>query len=149
MISKLGSSILVAVVGLFFATPSDVSAASSKATKNKIKKLFTQLKKLPNGASPAGKVSSLVKKLSKLDSKKANTYYKVGLTKLAKSMPNKNAVNNLTQAVVAIVKNSGLPTSQINKITKQVNQEDAKFSPTPITNQAMILFDNFFSTAHA
>lgn len=130
MTSKLGVGIVVAVAALF-AMPSDVFAASSKATKNKIKKYFNQLKKLPNKAAPAGKVSNLVKKLSKLDPKKANKYYKTGLKKLAPTQANKKSATKLATDVTNIVKKSGLPKSQVNKINKQVKADEKKFTPTP------------------
>ena len=145
MISKLGVGILLTVATLFFATPTNVIAATSSGNAAKIKKYFKQLKALPNRATPAAKVSSLVTKLSRLDPKKAAKYYKIGLTKLGYAGGTAAASATKIAALVAkILKKSGLPASQIQKFTQQVKNADLDYvpptpSPTPTSPSAMLL----------
>lgn len=148
MISKLGVGILT-VAALLIAVPSNVFAATSSKDKEKIKKFSKQLNKLPNGASPASKVSSLVKKLSKLDPKKAGKYYKTGLKKLAKTQANKTAADKLATDVNKIVQKSGLPESQIKKITGDVTKQEEKFTPTPTPTSPSAMLLNGYMVATA
>jgi len=131
MISKSSVGMLLAVAALFFAVPSaPVLAASSSADKAKIKKYYDQLKKLPTGASPYSKVNSLVTKLSKLDPKKASKYYKLGLTKLSNATGTASAdATKMATSVNKVLKKSGLPSSQIAKLQKQVDKANDTYVP--------------------
>jgi hypothetical protein len=139
MISKLGVGILT-IAALLVAVPSNVFAATSAANNKKIQKYYSDLKKLPNGKAPASKVSSLVKKLAQLDPKKANVYYKTGLTKLSPTATNKTAASKLATDVSKIVTKAGLPASTVKKVTNLVNKDNTKFQQKPtVTGTAMLL----------
>lgn len=135
MTSKFNVSMLLTVVALFVATPTSVFAVTSSTTQAQIKKYFTQLKKLPTAGASGSQVSKLVTKLSTLDPKKAKKYYALGLTKLsnASGVASGNATKIAAQ-VAKILKKSGLSSSLIAKITKQVTNADLAYVPPPDPN---------------
>ncbi len=137
MITKIGSTLLIAAVALFVAAPMS-AFAQTPAQKKKIKKLEADLKKLKNRASPASKVRSLVTKLAKLNPIKGASYYSTGLSKLALTLPNKNVANSIAKTVTTTVKKSSLKKAQINKIVKAVGNAQKRFSPTPVSPTSML-----------
>ena len=141
-IKKIATLLIVGATALVVGMPVEASAETvviSVSNKTKIKALNTKLKKLPNLGAPYSTVKSLVTKLSKLDPKHASKYYKTGLKKLLQSPSQKTQASQLGKQVISIVKNSGLPTSQITKINKQVTQEEKKYpEPTPTPYQAFV-----------
>lgn len=144
MISKLGVGILLSVATLFFATPINVFAASaSSADAAKIKKYYTQLKKLPNQGASASKVNSLVIKLTKLDPKKAVKYYKLGLTKLTPGPGAPDSAKQIALAVGKIVTKAGLSSSQVAKIQTQVQKATVTYTSDPANASpiAMLISD--------
>jgi hypothetical protein len=131
MISKLGVGIFLSVATLFFATPTNVFAATSSADKAKINKYYKQLKSLPNAAAPASKVNSLVIKLTKLDPKKATKYFKLGLTKLATGPSADADATKIALGVKKVVVKAGLSSSQVKKIDKQVTAATFNYTSDP------------------
>ena len=141
MFSKIGVALLTVAV-LFLGAPTDAFASSSNSNKKKIKKYFKKLKKLPDHGATAQQVSKLVKKLSKLDPKKAGKYYRIGLTKLNPTPSNKKAATKLQSDVVKIVNKAGLPDNQVKKVVKQTQKDQEKYNgetPTPTPYQALLL----------
>jgi hypothetical protein len=135
MISRLLPAIALAVFSFVCVAPTSAFAAASN-NKKQINNLYKQLKKLPNQGGPNAKVAQLVKKLATLDPKKASTYYKTGLTKIAPAGASATAM-----VVTNIVKKSGLPEGKINSLVKQVNKAENKYvppTPTPTPYQAML-----------
>jgi hypothetical protein len=139
MISRLLPAIALAVFSFVCVAPTSAFAAASN-NKKQINNLYKQLKKLPNQGGPNAKVAQLVKKLATLDPKKASTYYKTGLTKIAPAGASATAIG-LAKVVTNIVKKSGLPEGKINSLVKQVNKAENKYvppTPTPTPYQAML-----------
>ncbi len=139
-IKKIATLIAVGAVALVVGMPSNVSAATIVTVSNntKIKALNNKLKKLPNGKASFQNVKSLVTKLSKLDPKKAATYYKTGLKKLASSPSQQTQAKQLATQVTKIVKKSDLPAGQANKINKTVNNDAKKVPPYVPPYQAFV-----------
>lgn len=123
-IKKLATLVIVGAAALVMGTPVKAEAASD--TKARIKKLSKELKSLPNYSAPISKVTQLVSKLSKLDPKKAASYYKTGTKKLVKNPEQQKQASKLAKVVVKIVNKSGLSESEIAKITKGVDKAENK-----------------------
>jgi hypothetical protein len=129
MISKFGIGILATAAMFLFAAPVTSFAATSDSTKKQIKKYEKKLKALPNAGAAASVVNKYVTKLAKLDPKKANKWYKLGLQKLIVDPNSKANAEKLAKDVTKIVKKSGLSDKDVKKIDKQVNKTEDKYNP--------------------
>jgi hypothetical protein len=120
---------------LAFSTVGAARAENCDCAK-KIQRLQNQLIHLPpEGASP-DRVSQLVTKLSKLQPKYANRYFRWGISKLPYPGYNDNQ-SKLARQVTRIVKNSDLPRKEVAKITTQVEQAvESGTVPPPTSPQA-------------
>lgn len=148
MIRKIGACLMAFAVAVSF-SPVTAEAASSKAQKQKIQKFWKQLKKLPNRAAPFGKTKNLAKKLTKLDPKKTNKYFKTALKKfpiVQGTETGKRQASLLGSDLSKIVKKvgpkAGMTDKKIAKVQSQMQKEVARFptpTPTPSPYQASIL----------
>jgi len=148
MISKFSVGILVAVATLFLAIPSNVFAATALTPSQvkKYNKTLKSLKKIPNYAGPASKVTNYMKILARLKPGKVVPNYKIALTKLpyVSAGSSQATATKIAAFLIKTVKASGLSTSQIKKLSSQVSQADVNYpgapSPTPTSvYQAMLL----------
>lgn len=148
MIRKIGACLMAFAVAVSF-SPVTAEAATSKANQQKIKKFWKQLNALPNRAAPFGKTKNLAKKLTKLDPKKTNKYFKTALKKFPISQgtdTGKRQAGLLGSDLSKIVKKEGpkfgLTDKKIAKIQSQMQKEVIKFptpTPTPSPYQASVL----------
>lgn len=142
MISKLGALLTVGIAAFALAMPTQLHAASASANKKKIAKLKKDLAKLPNKATPVGKIRNILNQLSKLDPKNSAKYLKTGLSKLAPP----NALNNakaLQKVVDNNVKRSSLSSGQKNSVIKSAAKVVKGYkppAPTPTPYQGMTSF---------
>lgn len=144
MIKLIGSSVLIAAISLT-ALPTTASAQSSDKQKKKIQRLFTKLKKLPNGSSPPPKVRGLAGKLVTLDVKKATKYYRTAILKFQIEVGIKKNARMLQTTFDRVIKkaeNKGvIPRSQSNRLQKQVAVIESKVqdpTPTPTPYQGFV-----------
>lgn len=129
MIKKIGTALVAGILAFVISAPVEASAATSSSNKKQIQKLNSQLNKLKNQGATFSKVKSLVTKLVKLDPKKAATYYKTGIRKLAASNAARNA-ESLAKSVNKLVNSSKLITSsQKKKIVKNVDKAEDNYRP--------------------
>lgn len=136
MIRKIGAVLMALAVAASFSPSLADAASSSKKDKQKYKKYTKQLKKLPNYASPKGKVNSLSKKSTKLLPQNGAKVYKIAAKKFPLEV-NKKAADRLQAVIAKIVGNSNIPDKQKNKIVKKLDQIFDKI-PTPTPYQAWV-----------
>lgn len=125
--------VIAALAALAIGTPGLADAATStKAQQNRIKKFTTLLKKLPNRASSAARVQSLVKKLALLDPRKSSQYYALGLRKLGLTGRAAEMVAlRLRKQLQAVVTRSGLSPAVIRRTILILQKVERNFTPRP------------------
>jgi len=142
MLSKLHLGILVTVATMLVGTPATIFATDAR--QNQINHLTRQLQNLPERAAASSQISSLVKKLSKLQPDHTGQYYSLGLRKLGLPGASGEAfAKRLNGQLQVLVAQSSLSAANIASMRRRLNKTERLFvpvnaDPTPTPYQAKL-----------